>query len=126
MPIETAEIVVPPRFNLALSVIAIGAIATQWLLGVGVAVMIFGAFLVFQTATVRIIFAAEQFEVWQYGKRVIGFPYKEWQKWQVFWPPLPILFYFREIYSPHFIPMLFDHRILRENLKKFIPLEPES
>lgn len=115
------RIVVPPRPWLSLAVVVLGILATQWLLGVGVALIIFGLFLGFQTATVRIAFAGEDFEVWQYGRRVVAFPYREWVKWQLFWPSVPILFYFREVYSPHFIPMLFCHRSLLENLDKFIP-----
>jgi hypothetical protein len=125
-PQARGVIVVPPRPWLSLAVIAFGLVATRWLLAVGVLVAVFGLFLGFQTATVRIVFAAEQFEVWQYRRRVVGFPYKEWRNWKVFWPGLPILFYFREVYSPHFLPMLFSDRILRENLRRFVlpPADP--
>lgn len=120
-PQARGVIVVPPRPWLSLAVLALGIALTQWLLAVGAVVALFGLFLGFQTATVRIVFAAEQFEVWQYRKRIVGFPYREWLGWRIFWPGVPILFYFREIYSPHFIPMLFSYRILRENLQKFVP-----
>lgn len=120
-PPETSKIVVAPRPWLSLAVSALGVLATGWVLGVGVALIVFGLFLGFQTVTVRIVFGAEAFEVWQYRRRVVSFPYNEWLSWRVFWPGVPILFYFREVYSPHFIPMLFSHRQLVAGLQKFLP-----
>ena len=37
-----------------------------------------------------------------------SFPYREWLGWRLFWGPLPVLFYFREIRSLHLLPVLFD------------------
>lgn len=120
-PRTPGRIVIPPRPWLALAVFGLGLAASLWLLGVGAALCIFGLFLGFQTATVRIAFAAEDFEVWQYGRRVVAFPYREWVSWKLFWPSVPILFYFREVNSPHFIPLLFCSRDLVSNLEKFLP-----
>lgn len=124
-PPSPASIVIAPRPWLSLAVIALGVVTLGWVLGVGVALVVFGLFLGFQTATVRIVFGATDFEVWQYRRRVVGFPYNEWVSWRVFFPGVPVLFYFREVYSPHFIPMLFSYRQLVENLERFLPATVE-
>ncbi|AGY57455.1 DUF3119 family protein [Gloeobacter kilaueensis] len=120
-PPPSSARVVSPRPWLSLAVIVLGLLAVRWILGIGLLLVIFGLFLGFQTATVRLVFAAEAFEVWQYRRRVVSFPYKDWLSWKIFWPGLPILFYFREVYSPHFIPMLFDEQQLRLYLEQFLP-----
>ena len=46
------------------------------------------------------------------------FPYDAWIGWRVWWPALPVLFYFREERSIHLLPMLFDATALREQLER--------
>ncbi|NJN88640.1 MAG: DUF3119 family protein, partial [Leptolyngbyaceae cyanobacterium SL_7_1] len=48
------------------------------------------------------------------------FPYQDWQHWEIFWHPLPILFYFKEVKSIHFLPILFDPNQLRVVLEQRI------
>jgi len=45
-------------------------------------------------------------------KLIRRFP-QEWQNWQIFWPGVPILFYFKEVKSIHFLPILFDPKTLK-------------
>jgi hypothetical protein len=49
------------------------------------------------------------------------FPYRAWIGWRVWWPALPVLFYFREEQSIHLLPMLFDATALREQLELRLP-----
>ena len=86
-------------------------------------VTIFGLFLAYQAATIRLVFTATDLEVYRSQEKFRTFPYLEWQDWKVFWFAFPILFYFKEVKSIHFLPVLFDSQILKNCLEKHIPLK---
>ncbi|ELS34085.1 MULTISPECIES: DUF3119 family protein [Pseudanabaena] len=85
-------------------------------------VAIFGLFLVYQAATIRLVFTATDLEVYRSQEKFRTFPYQEWQTWKVFWFFFPVLFYFKEVKSIHFLPVLFDVQMLKTCLEKHIPL----
>ncbi len=85
------------------------------------AIALFGLFLFYQAGTIRLIFTQQALEVYRSQEKFRTFPYQEWQTWQVFWVWLPILFYFKEIKSIHFLPILFDAKILKICLEKYVP-----
>ena len=86
-------------------------------------VSIFGLFLAYQAATIRLVFTATDLEVYRSQKKFRNFPYPEWQDWKVFWFNFPVLFYFKEIKSIHFLPILFDAKELKNCLEKYISLK---
>ena len=86
-------------------------------------VAIFGLFLVYQAATIRLVFTATDLEVYRSQQIFRTFPYQEWQDWKVFWFGFPILLYFKEVKSIHFLPVLFDAQMLKTCLEKYIPLK---
>lgn len=86
-------------------------------------VSIFGLFLVYQAATIRLVFTTTDLEVYRSQEKFRVFPYQEWQDWKVFWFSFPVLFYFKEIKSIHFLPILFDAQTLKTCLEKYIPLK---
>jgi hypothetical protein len=107
-----------PDYKIALAIIA-ATIPLVWLqIWVALAVGLFGLFLLVQTALIRLRFTATALEVYRSGSEIRRFPYAEWEEWQIFWQPIPILFYFREVNSIHFLPMLFDARQLRNCLEQ--------
>lgn len=83
---------------------------------------ILGLFLLYQAATIRLVFTATDLEVYRSQEKFRTFPYKEWQDWKVFWFNFPVLLYFKEIKSIHFLPVLFDAKMLKTCLEKNIPL----
>lgn len=85
------------------------------------AIALFGLFLFYQAGTIRLIFTQQALEVYRSQEKFRTFPYQEWQTWQVFWFWLPVLFYFKEIKSIHFLPILFDAKMLKVCLEKYIP-----
>ncbi|MGL5080561.1 MAG: DUF3119 family protein [Microcoleaceae cyanobacterium] len=87
----------------------------KWL---GIAIMIFGLFLMIQTATIRLQFTEVALEVYRSGQLIRSFPYKNWLNWEIFWYPVPILFYFKEVNSIHFLPILFNAEILKSCLQE--------
>ncbi len=82
---------------------------------------LFGLFLAFQTATIRLQFTDTALDVTRSDRLIRRFPYREWQNWRVFWPGVPILFYFKEVKSIHFLPILFDATALRACLERHCP-----
>ena len=96
-------------------------IAVQPIAAGGVA--IFGMFLLYQSATIRLVFTTTDLEVYRSQEKFRSFPYQDWQDWKVFWFGFPVLLYFKEVKSIHFLPVLFDAKMLKTCLEKHIPLE---
>ncbi len=93
---------------------------------VGAAIGIFGLFLTIQTALIKLEFTTTTLNVYRGSTLIRTFPYQEWENWQIFWPPLPILFYFKEVNSIHFLPIIFDARMLQTCLEYYRPHLLES
>lgn len=121
---ETVELA--PNYTLATIVVLIGAAIVPLQLWVGGIVALFGGFLLLQSALLRLQFTATALDVYRSGKLIRQFPYAEWNHWEIFWQPIPILFYFREVKSIHFLPILFDPKMLRTLLTQRCPQLPES
>lgn len=86
-------------------------------------IALFGLFLMVQAATLRLQFTPTALDIYRGEQRIRHFPYQDWQHWQIFWPPLPILFYFREVNSIHFLPILFDPKLLQTCLTQRCPVK---
>lgn len=118
---NTVELKPSYKIPFFLIVAGLTLIALQkWIaLGVG----LFGVFLLVQSATLRLQFTLTDLDIYRSGKLIRQFPYRDWQYWQIFWPPVPILFYFREVKSIHFLPILFDPPSLQRCLEERVPLD---
>ena len=81
---------------------------------------LFGVFLLVQTYSLRLEFTGDTLVVWRGKQELRRFPYAEWQSWRLFAPWLPGLFYFREINSIHFLPILFNPAELRQQLEQHV------
>ena len=80
-----------------------------------------GLFLLYQTNSIRLTFTPTALAVSRGDSDPFKtFPYAEWQSWTIFWSPVPILFYFKEVNSIHFLPMLFSPTELRANLERYV------
>ncbi|MCP9851123.1 DUF3119 family protein [Cyanobium sp. Morenito 9A2] len=126
-PDPSAGVILAPHFGVALGVVLLGValvpLSLLWAPALGVATVIgvFGLFLMAQTALLRLQFSADALVVWRQSKELRRFPYDAWLGWTLFWAPLPVLFYFREQKSVHFLPMLFDAKELRRQLDLHVP-----
>ncbi len=83
--------------------------------------LLFGLFLLSQAALLRLCFTADALVVQRAGHEIRRFPYGDWQAWRLFWGPVPVLFWFREVRSIHLLPMLFEARGLQEQLERRLP-----
>ena len=114
-----ASVTLSPDARLPLLVVVLGVALlplplSPWPTVVGV---VFGVFLLIQTASLRLEFEERALIVWQNGRELRRFPYDQWLTWRLFAPWLPGLFYFRETKSIHFLPILFSQKQLREQLE---------
>ncbi len=120
-PSSTSTVELKPSYNIPV-VLVIGAVplllVQPW---IGGAIALFGLFLMFQTVTLRLQFTATDLDVYRGEKLIRRFPYQEWQNWRIFWDRVPILFYFKEVKSIHFLPILFDPKTLKTCLEQRCP-----
>lgn len=118
---STNTLTLPPSYALPIALVLLAlpiALVQLWVAG---ALSLFGLFLLYQTVTLRLVFTETALEVYRGETQIRQFPYREWQNWEIFWPPVPILFYFREVKSIHFVPILFDPKRLRSQLEQHVP-----
>ncbi len=116
-----AEIELQPNYTIPIVTILVAilvAIIQPW---VGLGISIFGLFLSIQTALIKLKFTTTALEVYRSSKLIRTFPYHEWETWEIFWQPVPILFYFKEVNSIHFLPIIFDSHMLRTCLEYYFP-----
>jgi hypothetical protein len=90
------------------------AFGNVWL---GALVGLFGLFLLVQTRMLRLRFTDSALDIYRGDTLIRHFPYAEWQHWEIFWEPVPVLFYFREVNSIHFLPIIFGPSELRACLE---------
>jgi hypothetical protein len=118
-----------PSYNLPLALILGGVgwgslalvMLGNWQVWVAGMVVMFGLFLLYQTVTLRLVFTTTDLAIYRGTTQIRQFPYAEWQVWEIFWPPVPVLFYFREVNSIHFLPILFNPEELRSQLQRHVP-----
>ncbi len=83
--------------------------------------LLFALFLAVQAATLRLKFTDQGLDVYRGEQQIRAFPYGDWLHWEIYWPGTPILFYFREVKSIHFLPVLFDSKQLQACLEERCP-----
>jgi len=111
---ELDTVVLAPSYGLTLGVGAI-ALAASWLnIWLGLVLGLFAIFLAVQATVLRIHFTGTALDLYRGETRLRSFPYADWTHWEIFWSPLPTLFYFNEVNNIHFMPMLFNPRQLRD------------
>lgn len=118
---STSTVELQPSYNIpvVLLIAAIPLLVVQvW---VGLLMALLGLFLLFQTVTIRLQFTATDLDIYRGEKLLRRFPYQEWQNWRIFWHGIPILFYFKEVNSIHFLPILFDPKTLKSCLESRCP-----
>lgn len=116
---ETVQLAPSYAIPIALIGLAIPLVLVQpWVSG---AIAVFALFLLFQTVLLRLVFTPTDLDVYRGETLIRRFPYSEWKNWEIFWSPVPILFYFREVKSIHFLPIIFDPKMLRSCLEQHFP-----
>ena len=118
---STEVVELSPNYKIPVFLIVI-ACALSWVsLWLAGAIALLGLFLTVQTVLIRLQFTEQALNVLRSGKIIRSFPYREWLNWEIFWSPVPILFYFKEVNSIHFLPIIFDSKVLTDCLQKYYP-----
>ena len=118
--LEKDSVILSPSFRLPLLIIFIGLLFLTtpyfhpW---PTITVSSFGFFLLLQSFTLKLKFTKDDLIVMQFGNELRRFPFKNWIAWRIILPQLPGFLYFREEASPHLLPILFEVKSLREQLK---------
>jgi Protein of unknown function (DUF3119) len=121
LPDKLSTVELKPSYNIPLILVFAGIpliLANPWFGGL---VTLFGLFLMFQSVIISLKFTATDLEVYRGDKLIRSFPYQEWENWRIFWNPVPILFYFKEVKSIHFLPIIFDPKTLKFCLEQRCP-----
>ncbi len=117
---ETNSVTISPNPRLPLVILLLSA--SLWPLPLSpwppLVVGLFSVFLLVQTYILKLEFSENDLVVWRGQEELRRFPFSEWMSWRLFAPWLPGLFYFREIKSIHFLPILFNPEELQEQLEK--------
>ncbi|MGD1714564.1 DUF3119 family protein [Hydrocoleum sp. CS-953] len=120
---QTIELAPSYKIPLVLIIAALPLVFVQkW---VSLAIAILGIFLLVETLILRLKFTETALEVYLSDKLLRNFPYQDWLNWEIYWSPVPILFYFREVKSIHFLPIIFDPKMLQTCLEKYFPLNQD-
>lgn len=118
---KTSTVELKPSYNIPIVLVVAGIgllLVLPWL---GGAIAIFGLFLMFQAVSLRLQFTAMDLDLYRGDQLIRRFPYQEWQNWRIYWNRVPILFYFKEIKSIHFLPIIFDPNTLKTCLEQRCP-----
>lgn len=118
-PTQTVEL--SPSYNLPIAVVLIAVPLVLVQVWVSLAIAVLGIFLLFQAATIRLRFTETALDVCRGETLIRRFPYQDWQNWRIFWSAVPVLFYFKEVKSIHFLPVLFDPKTLQNCLEVRVP-----
>ncbi len=120
-PQPTQTIELAPSYWLPLGFVTLAVPLLLVQVWVGLAIALLGLFLMIQSLTIRLRFTETALDIYRSETLLRQFPYQDWQNWRIFWEPLPILFYFKEVKSIHFLPVLFDPKMLQRCLEARCP-----
>jgi Protein of unknown function (DUF3119) len=118
---STQTVELAPSYTLPIALV-IGALPLVLIqIWASLVISLLGLFLMFQAATIRLQFTEAALDLYRGETLLRRFPYQDWQNWRIFWQPVPILFYFKEVKSIHFLPILFDPKMLLTCLEERCP-----
>ena len=117
---EKDNVILSPSYRLPIFIIIVGLlflISPLFHPWPTIVISSFGFFLLLQSFTLKLKFTKEDLIVMQLGNELRRFPFKNWIAWRIILPELPGFLYFREEASPHLLPILFEVKSLKEQLK---------
>lgn len=119
---DTEQVVeLAPSYKIPIFLIAIAIPLAFFSITAAIIFSVLGLFLMFQAVNIRLQFTSTALDVYNSRSLLRHFPYDEWSNWRIYWRPVPILFYFREVNSIHFLPIIFDPKTLVNCLEKHCP-----
>jgi hypothetical protein len=123
---STETVVLNPSYRLPLGLAIAALPLTLFSVWAFLPIFLFAIFLGIQAATLRLHFTSTSLEIYRGQTQIRTFPYADWYHWEIYWPAVPILFYFREVNSIHFLPVLFDPAALAQCLSDRCPRKSDQ
>ena len=120
-PQSAATVQLAPSYTLPIAIVIAAIPLLLFQVWLGLVCGLFGLFLMVQAATLRLQLGDTALDIYRGETLIRCFPYAEWQTWRIFWPSVTILFYFKEVKSIHFLPILFDPKMLKSVLEQRFP-----
>jgi Protein of unknown function (DUF3119) len=117
----TETVVLNPSYRLPIGLAIAALPLTRLSLWAALPIFLFAIFLGVQATILRLHFTSTDLEIYRGQTQIRTFPYADWYHWEIYWPAVPILFYFREVNSIHFLPVLFDPAALAQCLSDRCP-----
>lgn len=118
---DTEIIELAPSYKIPIFLIAIAIPLAFLSLTAAIILSVLGLFLMFQAVNIKLQFTPKALDIYKSQSLLRHFPYDEWTNWRIYWQSVPILFYFREVNSIHFLPIIFDPKTLVNCLEKHCP-----
>lgn len=118
---DTEIIELAPSYKIPIFLLAIAIPLAFLSLTAAIILSVLGLFLMFQAVNIKLQFTPKALDIYKSQSLLRHFPYDEWTNWRIYWQPVPILFYFREVNSIHFLPIIFDPKTLVSCLEKYCP-----
>ena len=117
--LDQESVILPPSYRLPILIIFTGLLflITPFNPWPTIIISSFGFFLLLQSFTLKLKFTNDDLIVMQLGNELRRFPFKNWIAWRIILPQLPGFLYFREEASPHLLPILFEVKSLKEQLR---------
>jgi hypothetical protein len=119
-PASVSPVTLDPDYRLCTAIFLLSipfSLVSIWITGV---MSLFAIFLATQTATLRLTFTDAALEIYRGHQRIRLFPYQDWLHWEIYQPAVPVLLYFREVKSIHFLPILFNPKQLQQALETHV------
>lgn len=120
-PTSTETVQLAPSYALPIALVGVSLVVLLIQPWISLAIALFGVFLLFQAVTLRLLFTEKALDIYRGETLIRRFSYEDWQNWKIFWSVVPILFYFKEVKSIHFLPILFDPKMLKACLEQRCP-----
>lgn len=121
---ETAvieEIQLKPSYNLPIILILTGISLTIWQMTAGIIIAVIGLCLLIQASIIKLTFTQTALVLYRQQTKIRSFPYSDWENWVIFSASVPVLLYFKEVKSIHFLPIIFNPVQLKSCLEKYCP-----
>ena len=118
-PDQSQSVILKPNIRLPVLVYVIGLAMLPLPLPPWAPIVVcgFAVFLIVQAYLLRLELTDKDLVIWRVDEEIRRFPFANWLAWRMFLPEIPGILFFREVKSPHLLPILFDPVMLLEQLR---------
>ena len=118
-PDQSQSVILKPNIRLPVLVYVIGLAMLPLPLHPWATIVVcgFAVFLLVQAYLLRLELTDKDLVIWRVDEEIRRFPFANWLAWRMFLPEIPGILFFREVKSPHLLPILFDPVMLLEQLR---------